>query len=87
MLRPDSDEALVALANALLEAGIADRAATYAAQAIQKNPQNPDAFLVEGAVQQQLGHPAQAKSAYERYLELAPHGQFAPDIRHILRSL
>ena len=84
---PDGDEALIALANAVLEQGDTEQAARYADRAIAVNPQNPEAFLVKGAVEQQENHNAAAKTAYEQYLRLAPRGRYAADIRHILQSL
>jgi tetratricopeptide (TPR) repeat protein len=86
-LRPDSDEALIALANVLLEKPDPQGASAYVERAIRANPGNPDAYLVRGSIEQQLSRNAEARSAYEHYLKLAPHGRYASDIRHILQSL
>jgi Tfp pilus assembly protein PilF len=86
-LRPSSDEALIAMANTLLEKDEAGRAAQYVDRAIAIAPSNAEAYLVKGSVEQQLSHNAAARAAYEQYLKLAPHGRYASDIRHILQAL
>ena len=86
-LRPGSDEALIAMANVLLEKDEPERAAKFVDRAISANAGNPEAYLVKGSVEQQLQHNTQARAAYEQYLKLAPHGRYASDIRHILQSL
>ena len=86
-LRPDGDDALIALANAVLEQGQAERALGYASRAIAANVQNADAWLAKGTIEQQLNHTEAAKEAYHQYLRLAPRGRYATDIRHILQSL
>jgi DNA-binding response OmpR family regulator len=86
-VKADGDEALVAIANAVLEQGDTDKAAVYANRAVAANASNAEAYLVKGAAQQALGHNSEAKAAYQQYLRLAPHGQFATDIRSILPKL
>jgi cytochrome c-type biogenesis protein CcmH/NrfG len=54
---------------------------------MQANPENADAYLVIGAVQQQVNNLGEARTAYEKYLKLSPKGQYAKEIRSILSSL
>jgi len=81
------DRALVAQAQRQLDRGAAQKALALARQAADANPKNADAWLITGAAQQQLGHDHDAKTAYARYLELAPNGSFAREIRSIVRTL
>jgi tetratricopeptide (TPR) repeat protein len=86
-LKADGDEALVILANCHLDRGNLEKALGAAQLAAAANAENADAYLVVGAVQQQKGHNPEARTAYERYIKLAPKGQFAGEIRSILVSL
>ena len=47
----------------------------------------PDAYLIIGAAEQEARHNAAAKTAYQRYLDLAPKGPYAQDVRSSLKSL
>jgi CheY-like chemotaxis protein len=85
--KADGDEALVILANCHLDRGATQKALATASLAIAANANNADAFLVVGAVQQQMGHLAEAKSAYQSYLKLSPKGAYASEIRSILAGL
>jgi CheY-like chemotaxis protein len=87
LLKPDGDAALVLLANCHLDRGAMDKAIGFAQLAVNANPSNADGFLVIGAVQQQVGKNAEARVAYEKYLKLAPRGEFAGEVRTILGSL
>jgi tetratricopeptide (TPR) repeat protein len=86
-LKPDGDEAFVVLANCWLDRGNLTKALVYAQDALKANPENADAYVVVGAVEQQNNHNGEAKTAYEKYLKLAPKGQYAGDIRAILKTL
>jgi DNA-binding response OmpR family regulator/Flp pilus assembly protein TadD len=86
-LKADGDEALVILANCHLDHGELDKALAAGQLAAAANPENADAYLLVGAVQQQREHLPEARTAYEKYLKLAPKGQFAGEIRTILVSL
>jgi tetratricopeptide (TPR) repeat protein len=86
-LKADGDEALVILANCHLDRGASDKALGAAQLAIAANPENADGYLVIGAVQQQKSHNSEARTAYEKYLKLAPKGEFAGEIRSILATL
>ena len=86
-LKADGDEALVLLANCFLDRGNMEKALGAAQLAIAANAENADGYLVVGAVEQQKGHNPEARTAYEKYLKLAPKGRFAGDIRSILGTL
>jgi hypothetical protein len=86
-LKADGDEALVILANCHLDRGNMEKALAAAQLAAAANAENADAYLVIGAVQQQKEHNPEARIAYEKYLKLAPKGQYAGEIRSILVSL
>jgi DNA-binding response OmpR family regulator len=86
-LKPSGDEALVLLANCFLDRGNMDKAIGLAELAAAANAENADAYLVVGAVQQQKGHNSEARTAYEKYVKLAPKGRFAGEIRSILATL
>jgi cytochrome c-type biogenesis protein CcmH/NrfG len=64
-----------------------EKALAAAQLAAAANSENADAYLVVGAVEQQKSHISEARTAYEKYLKLAPRGQFAGDIRSILATL
>jgi Flp pilus assembly protein TadD len=83
----NGDEALVLLANCHLDRGALDKAVASAQLATSANPQNAEAWLVVGAVHQQREKFADARSAYEKYLKLAPKGRYAGEIRTILGSM
>jgi CheY-like chemotaxis protein len=86
-LNPKGDDAMVVLANCNLDRGSLDKAVAAAESAIAANPENPDAYLVVGAVDQQREQLPEARVAYEKYLKLAPRGQYAGEIRSILASM
>jgi len=86
-LKADGDEALVLLANCYLDRGNMEKALAAAQLAASANADNAEAYLVIGAVEQQKSHTSEARTAYEKYLKLAPKGQFAGDIRSILATL
>jgi hypothetical protein len=84
---PRADAAMVLLGNCRLDQGSLRKALEWADKAIAANDQNADAYLLRGAVLQQREQTTEAKRAYQRYLELAPHGEYAGDVRAILKSL
>jgi Flp pilus assembly protein TadD len=86
-IKADGDEALVLLANCYLDRGNMEKALAAAQLAASANADNAEAYLVVGAVEQQKSHTSEARTAYEKYLKLAPKGQFASDIRSILATL
>ena len=85
--RPESDVALAALGNALYESGQTAAAERPLKRALQINPNNARACLTLGTLYQTAGDRSQAAAMYRKYLALEPHGQFAGDVRTILKSL
>jgi hypothetical protein len=85
---PDSAEAYGLLAHALFNRNSRRREALVAAEkAVKLNPKWADAYVIIGGVHQDAGNTAEAKRAYQRYLELDPRGQYAPDLRAIVGKL
>jgi Flp pilus assembly protein TadD len=86
-VRSDGVEALCALATTLLDRGSLAEAGTFADRAARLGGQNAEAHLVRGAVAQDKHRTAEARASYRRYLELAPHGAYAAEVRAILDTL
>jgi tetratricopeptide (TPR) repeat protein len=84
---PHSADAMVLLARADLLAGRATETLVLARRAVVANPRHADAYLLIGTVEQTEGRRQEARSAYQTYLELAPLGAHASDVRAILRTL
>jgi hypothetical protein len=84
--RPVAELAAQVAQNALERGRKAD-ASDWAKKAITADPTFADAFVFLGGAEQELGRRAEAKAAYQRYLELAPNGKYASDITLLLRSL
>ncbi len=82
-----NDDALVALAKCHLDQGANGKALAESRQAAKVNERNADAYIVIGTVQQQNGHGAEAKAAFKKYVELSPKGEFAAEIRSIMKTL
>lgn len=78
---------LLSFAKAQFEKGKSAQAAVWARRIVQVNGSLADAYLIMGAAEQEAHHAAAAKTAYQRYLELAPKGPYADDVRSSLRSL
>jgi predicted Zn-dependent protease len=84
---PDSAKAIALLAHAEFNRSHFKDALSWADKAIKIDPKTADAYVIIGGVHQDAGRNAEAKSAYRKYLELAPKGQYAPDLRAIVDSL
>lgn len=80
-------EAAVAVARVEFDRGRFAQAYTWSKKAIAINPDVADAYAFAGAAEQNQGHGKAAKEAYLRYLQLAPSGRYATDIRSIVGSL
>jgi len=72
------------IAEMALERGRHGDAAVWARRAIHENPRFALAFVYLGGAEQELGHRDAARAAYSRYLDLAPQGQHADDVRALL---
>ncbi|MBC8134190.1 MAG: hypothetical protein H7X95_14505, partial [Deltaproteobacteria bacterium] len=84
---PRSAEALTMMAHAELNLGHLGRAGELATKAIAIDPGIADAYVIVGGVHQDSGQNNQAKIAYRRYLQLAPRGRYADELRSIVNSL
>ena len=84
---PDSPKAVALLAHAEFNRSHRKEALSWAEKAIKLDPKTADAYVIIGGVQQDSGRNADAKAAYRKYLELAPKGQYAADLRAIVDSL
>ena len=84
---PESAEAHGLLAHALFNRNRRREALGAAERAVKLNPKWADAYVIIGGVRQDSGDTSEAKRAYQRYLELEPHGRYAPDLRSIVGKL
>ena len=84
---PGSAEANGFLAHALLNRNRRREALAAAERAIKLNPKWADAYVVIGGIHQDAGEMADARRAYQRYLELEPQGEFAGELRAIVDRL
>ncbi|HVZ88016.1 MAG TPA: DUF4388 domain-containing protein [Polyangia bacterium] len=84
---PNSAEANGYLARALFNRNRRRESLAAAERAVKLNPKLADAYVVIGGIHQDAGEMADAKRAYQRYLEIDPHGQFAGDLRAIVDRL
>ena len=82
-----SADVAVMLAKTEFERGRPRPAFDWATKAIALDANRADAYVFLGSAEQAFGHKAAAKAAYQRYLQLSPHGRFAPDLRAVLGSL
>jgi tetratricopeptide (TPR) repeat protein len=84
---PSSAEALTMLAHAELNRGRLSQANELATKAVAISPNLADAYVIIGGVHQDSGRNREAKAAYRRYLQLAPHGRYADELRSIVNGL
>ncbi len=84
---PNSAEALTMLAHTELNRGRLARANELAQRAVTIDPNLADAYVIIGGVHQDSGQNRDAKAAYRRYLQLAPHGRYAEELRSIVGGL
>jgi hypothetical protein len=84
---PKSAMAMVMMANAELDRGQASAARDWAKKALQIDPNLAAPYVFVGGAAQLLGDKQEAKTAYQRYLQLAPRGKYAEDLKIILDTL
>jgi hypothetical protein len=84
---PRSASVAVMLAKTELDRGRFRPALNWAKKALALDDNQADAYVFLGGAEQAAGHAPAAKSAYQRYLQLAPKGRYAADLRAILSSL
>ncbi|HXI60849.1 MAG TPA: DUF4388 domain-containing protein [Polyangia bacterium] len=83
----ESGDALLLLAHAEFNRNHLKEALQWAEKAIKADPNLAEAYVIFGGVQQDAGKNREAKWAYKKYLELAPRGQYAADLRAIVDTL
>jgi tetratricopeptide (TPR) repeat protein len=86
-INPNGVAAHLGLGNAYYEIDALDAALVHLEKARALAPDDPQAFVLLGAAYQSAGRTRDAVDAYERYLQLAPTGRFARDVRGILKRL
>ncbi|HTA18200.1 MAG TPA: hypothetical protein VK989_02855, partial [Polyangia bacterium] len=84
---PDSPDACALLGHALFNRKKRREALQWAERAVALDPKHADAYVIIGGVKQAADDAPAAKAAYQKYLELAPNGQYAADLRAIVDSL
>jgi tetratricopeptide (TPR) repeat protein len=84
---PDSAEANGYLAHVLFSRNRRPEALAAAERAVKLDSKLADAYLVIGGIHHDAGEMSEAKHAYQRYLELAPHAQKAGDVQAIVDRL
>jgi Flp pilus assembly protein TadD len=77
---------LAYLAQAELERGRFSKAAAHARRAVALDPNLAEAYAYLGFAQSEAGRKREALTAYRQYLELAPRGRYAEDVRAIVRA-
>jgi tetratricopeptide (TPR) repeat protein len=85
--KPDAADIAVLIAETEFDRGRASAALGWARKAVAVDPNLADAYVYIGSAEQQSGHAQAAKTAYLKYLELAPKGRYAQDIRAVVRGL
>ena len=84
---PPSAEVAVMLAKTEFDRGRPRQALDWAKRAVAIDVDHADAYVFLGGAEQAAGHSAAARTAYKRYLQLAPQGRYAADLRAVLASL
>jgi tetratricopeptide (TPR) repeat protein len=84
---PSAADIAVVLAKIEFDRGKSAQAASWSHKAIAADPNMADAYVFIGGAEQNAGHRKAAKDAYKRYLQLAPGGRYAADLRAIVGSL
>ena len=84
---PSAADIAVILAKAEFDKGRAAQALSWSQKALAADPNAADAYVFIGGVEQSAGHKKAAKDAYKRYLQLAPGGRYAADLRAIVGTL
>ncbi len=84
---PDDPNAYDSLGEGLLAQGHAEESLAEYARALQIDPYFASAYLGSARCHERKNELAQAREAYQRYLELAPKGRSADDARKKLQEL
>jgi CheY-like chemotaxis protein len=86
-LKGDSAAAHLGLGNAYYELNSIDASLVHLERARKLNPDDPQVYVLLGAVYQSAGRPKDAIGAYEKYLQLAPSGKFARELKSVISGL
>jgi len=84
---PKAADVMTILANAEFDRLRFKEARGWALKALEVDPTIPDAYAFVATAEQEGGNLKEARLAYEKYLELAPKGRLADDVRAILKGL
>jgi Tfp pilus assembly protein PilF len=84
---PSAADVAVALAKIEFDRGHAAQASMWSKKALAADPNAADAYVFLGGAEQTAGHGKAAKEAYKHYLQLAPTGRYAGDLRAIVGGL
>ena len=84
---PAAADIAVMLAKIEFDRGRAAQASMWSKKALAADPNAADAYVFLGGAEQAAGHGKAAKDAYKRYLQLAPTGRYASDLRAIVGAL
>ena len=84
---PSAADFAVALARIEFDRGRTAQALAWGKKAVAADPNVAEAYVFIGGAEQSAGHGKAAKEAYRRYLQLAPGGHYAADLRAIVGSL
>ena len=84
---PSAVDIAVLLAKTEFDKGRSAQALAWGKKAVAVDPNAADAYVFIGGAEQNVGHGKAAKEAYKRYLELAPTGRYAGDLRAIVGTL
>jgi hypothetical protein len=84
---PSAAALAVAVARVEYDRGHSAQALAWSKKAIAADPDVADAYVFIGGAEQTAGHGKAAKEAYRRYLQLAPGGRYAADLRAIVGRL
>lgn len=84
---PTAADLAVAVAKAEFDRGRSAQALAWGKKAVGADPNVAEAYVFIGGAEQNAGRGKAAKQAYQRYLELAPKGRYAADLRAIVGRL
>ena len=84
---PTAVDIAVMLAKIEFDRGRVAQASMWSKKALAADPDAADAYVFLGGAEQTVGHGKAAKEAYKRYLQLAPTGRYAADLRAIVGGM
>lgn len=84
---PAAADVMLMLAAAELDRGRAKESMEWAQKALAVDATLAEPYVFVGNAEQSAGHRKEARAAYQKYLELAPTGKYAEDLRAVLKGL